>query len=92
MMLSRIRKYPLSKKPDFTKVDMPANAKILTAQLKDGVINIWALIDSETMERELHVFYVYGTGWLLQDGIWDMDYINSVQIGGNIWHVFTDKK
>lgn len=86
-MAAKIYKYPLVGESDFHKVDIPIASKILTAQLKDDVINIWALVNPE-LATKTYTFYVYGTGWLLQSGAWDMIYINSVQQGGNIWHVF----
>lgn len=46
---------------DFFSIEMPSEAQILTAQFKEGVPSIWALVDTEK-NLEIRHFRVIGTG------------------------------
>lgn len=79
----RIYKYPL-KLEVVQKVEMPEDAKILSAQLQNGVLCIWALVstDRELEDRTIHTI---GTGW---ETDFLYKFISTVQIDGLVWHIF----
>ena len=75
------------------KIQMPEDAKVLTVQLKDNKIFIYALVNVDNPDRNMvwRVFYMYGTG---ENGIpSNAKYIGTVQqrdMTGYIfvWHIF----
>lgn len=78
----RIYKYPLG---DFqTDVELPVQGTILTAQMQDGRVTLWAAVDiSRGVEKRR--IRVLPTGADLPDGY---EYIATVQDGFYVWHVF----
>ena len=65
-------------------------AGVLDAQLQNGKIKVWCMID-EKMSVSKYVFDLCGTGWDL-DG-WDLGkYLSTVQDEeGYVWHIFYKK-
>jgi hypothetical protein len=66
---------------------MPARAKILTAQVNQEQIYLWALVDTEN-PREQRFIEVYDTGFILRPA--SRVYIGTVQLdgGSTVRHVF----
>lgn len=80
-----IFKYPL-RIVDVQKVELPAGAKILTAQDQNGTLTLWVEVETprKTATRTIEVI---GTG----NPISVMDnrlYIGTVQMDGLVWHVY----
>jgi len=79
-----IHKYPLfAYRPN---VEMPKNAVIIKVGIQNGILHLWAVVDTDE-EKETREFIVYGTGWELEDGV--QDYLGTVFDGdGYVWHLF----
>jgi len=82
----KIWKYPL-KLIDLQTIDFPVNSKILTAQVQNNVVCIWALCD-ETEPKISRNIAIYGTGTPISDN--PGKYISTFQLynGSVIFHVF----
>lgn len=70
-------------------VEMKRNAKILSAQIQQGQIRLWALCDPDAPKQERKVF-VFGTGNRFEDLPPDVYYVDTVQTGLLVWHVFAE--
>lgn len=68
------------------EVEMPASAKILTAQMQGEQLVLWALVNPKR-EKVGRFIFVYGTGEPLP--VEPGEYVASVQTHGGafIWHV-----
>lgn len=78
-----IYKYPLT--DEVSVLDLPKEARVLTANEQRGQICVWVLLDPEadTVPRTLRVI---GTGWILPGD--PGRYIATVFSGMFVWHVF----
>lgn len=85
-MLRKIFKYPIDI-ADEQFLELPQDARILSVQVQDGIICIWAMVrpDNPTIRRRI---LVVGTGNPLPDEIWAAHYLGTVQVGRGVWHVF----
>jgi hypothetical protein len=64
-------------------------AKILTAQLQNGAITVWVLLNPDTEETKSVNFFVVATGQETDFGLEKTTYLNTVQDDfGLVWHVF----
>ena len=71
-----------------TKRDIPSNATILSVGLQGNNICVWALVDTGARTSE-RTFYVYGTGWDIEESVEYLSCIGTVQDNnGLVWHVF----
>lgn len=43
-------------------VRMPVGAKVLSVDVQNGIVCLWALVDESVSEREMRRFLVVGTG------------------------------
>jgi hypothetical protein len=69
-------------------INMPKNAQILSCQLQDNVVTVWALVDVE-QGFVTNDFLVVGTGQKLPDWIVSFTFLNTVQLlNGLVFHVF----
>ncbi|PHJ59296.1 hypothetical protein VF04_36770 [Nostoc linckia z7] len=68
-------------------ISMPHNHKILSVQVQNGFIILWALCDIRSDNMNIK-FRVYGTGWDLPDDMSKHDYVSTVQDGALVWHIF----
>ncbi len=85
--MTTIWKYPLQV-TDQQEVRLPRHAQILTCQMQEGIPTLWALVDPEE-DKVRAVFYMVGTGNLIPEGgVSGVSYINSVQQGMFVWHIF----
>ena len=71
---------------DYQWQDWPKGAKILSVQMQDGKVCVWAVVDP-TAEYEPRSFGVVGTGNLCWCDDWE--FIGTVQERVFVWHVFT---
>jgi len=69
-----------------TQINMPIGAKILTAQMQNGQLYLWALVDDIPDEFEQRVFTLYGTGALILED--PGTYITTIQDNEYAWHIF----
>ena len=63
---------------------MPEDARILTVQMQNESLCLWALVDTDK-PRICREFQVYGTGHTIQSNV--KDYLGTVQMGSLVWHV-----
>jgi len=87
--MKTIHKYPL-RITDTQDVPMPFGARILTAQLQNGGLSLWALVENgNTPEpREVRIVGIGNPA-----DVEGFDYIATVQMGGDwqlVWHVFAE--
>jgi hypothetical protein len=85
-----IYKYQL-KVTDSQELELPKGARILTVQTQQEVVCLWALVDSNAIERQRHVIHFIGTGNSHIPSS-KLRYIGTVQqLGGSlVWHVFEE--
>lgn len=91
--MKAIYKYEL-KLEEYQVINMQHDAVVLSVQIQDGKIFIWALVDNSKSLDGNRSFNIYGTGqeisrlenWTLEQII----YIGTVQLGSFVWHVFED--
>lgn len=88
-----IWKFPI-KVMDFQTVEMPLGAQIISVQPQNGVLCMWALVDSEQNKKELRRLWVFGTGNPIEGSAYDafhqgkMIHLATVKDGSFVWHVF----
>ena len=75
-----------------TSIALPKRSKIFSANYDaNGVLSVWAAVDTEEEEIEERVIYLTGTGWPLEDlKDWNYRFIDTVidENNGLVWHVF----
>lgn len=74
----------------YNEIVMPKNADILTAQIQDGFMMLWALVDCEAPTED-RIVCVVGTGHRMPDDMGRSEYISTVQSGPLVFHVFAHK-
>jgi hypothetical protein len=85
--MKAIYKYPMSLKDQW--VSLPIGAKMLTVEIQNGVLCLWALVDpSEKIAARF--FKVLGTGWNSNE-IDDFDYVGTVFQDEFVWHIFVQR-
>jgi len=83
-----IHKYALEV-TDRQTVSLPQGARILTAQLHEGQLVMWAEVDDLSDDREERTVRIFGTGNPIAHGF-TLDYIASVQMRPYVWHIYED--
>jgi len=89
--MEAILKYKLEVK-DEQVLPMPVGAEILTIQNQNNVITLWAkvVLGAESVSR---TFRIVGTGNQVEQGFFDtLQFLDTVQVGPMVWHVFETKK
>ena len=71
-------------------LDLPKEAKILTAQIQVDKLCLWALVDPEE-KIESRVIQIFGTGHDVEPNA-NLRYISTVQLVGGqlIYHIFEE--
>jgi hypothetical protein len=64
---------------------MPAGGKILSLQVQDNSVCIWALVEPKN-EMEIRIFETFPTGQDMDTT--GMQYIGTFQLGSYVGHVF----
>lgn len=87
-MSNAIWKYTLT--PDCT-LKMPVGAEVLTVQVQDGELRLWALVNPNVVRVDRR-FVVYGTGHDIKTSEFDQRYIGTVQMNNGylVLHVFEE--
>lgn len=86
----RIYKYPLDL-VDSQTVQIQRPIKILTAQVQNGIICAWALIDEEPKFTREVQFLIVGTGNPNDFDLTEFEYLSTVQLNSFVWHIFVNK-
>lgn len=91
--MKTIHKYTLTKlqlSNGIVFVEIPEGAKLLTAQVQDGHICLWAIVDPERTKQQRRVF-VIGTGWP-RFPEFAIEYLGTVQFPESclVFHVFIE--
>lgn len=69
-------------------LNLPIGAEILSVQVQNGRIYLWALVD-EMARLEPRLFAVYGTGNKMPNARRDVGkFLATLQLDGFVWHVF----
>jgi hypothetical protein len=68
---------------------IPADAKILTCQMQDHCLHVWALVDPETHVTAHYDFMIVGTGHDFEPKDWE--YLSTIQDGPFVWHIWMRK-
>ena len=76
-----------------TSIELPKRSQIFSANYDaNGVLSVWAAVDTEEEEMEERFVYLTGTGWPLEDleKDWNYRFINTVidENNGLVWHIF----
>lgn len=70
---------------------MPDGAQVVSVQLQDGIICVWAIVETDYMPQP-HEFSIFGTGQPLPEAFnpnrLAERHLASVQQGPFVWHVF----
>jgi hypothetical protein len=67
------------------KLRMPKEAQILSVQMQGKELCVWALVNP-TNDGETRFFEIFGSGMPVPDAA--RLYLNTVQDGGFVWHIF----
>jgi hypothetical protein len=92
-MAKVIYKYPL-KVTDVQEVQMPAGARVLSAQMQQQpfgeILCVWALVETDE-PNEARRFYVVGTGNPAAH-VAPLQFVGTVRDEPFVWHVFTEPR
>jgi hypothetical protein len=88
--MKKIYKYEVPKTAWYQDVYMELPlGELLHIQRQNDTIQVWVLVyDIKDSTTALHPIRVYGTGWEITT---ELPYFSTIQEGGYIWHVFTEK-
>lgn len=73
---------------DSQTVEMPRDAKILSAQMQNGKLCLWAFVNTESPHNERDIV-IFGTGHKMPEDC-AMSHIGTIQTTGGylVWHIF----
>lgn len=80
----KIYKYPIPLESEFS-LSLPMSAKILSFQVQDGKLFIWAIVNTNVGE-EKREFELIGTG--VSTNFDYRHFIGTVQLDRCVWHLF----
>lgn len=76
----------------YQELTLPRNARILTADLQDCELKLWAIVDSENPARKIGI-HILGTGSIVPEierGF--LKHLNTIQQEGFVWHIFEEMR
>lgn len=82
--MKTIFKYTMTKSP--LLLLLPPEAQILSCQEQAGHIQLWALVDEDSVDDDPRLFTAYNTGQSIPDN--PGTYIATVQRGSYVTHIF----
>lgn len=87
--MKTIYKYPL-RITEKQWIRPPMGARLISAQLQNGVLCAWAIVDSEEKYMGHIQIFIVGTGNPMPEEAEDgrANYFASVQMGNFVWHIF----
>lgn len=83
--MKRIFKYHVGTN-GVSRVRLPIDAKVLSTNVQDGKVQIWAEVDDEAALEDRH-FIVYGTGHEMLDTEHQV-YVGTIFDNPFVWHVY----
>ena len=83
--MKTIWKFPL-RLTNHQLIDMPVHAQILSAQVQDGVMTLWAVVNPDSPKMP-HTIAIYGTGNYITDENLGT-FIGTLQVDWMVWHIF----
>jgi len=87
--MKTIWKFPFLISRMAQEIVMPADAKILTAQIQGKTPCLWAEVESSNTLMESRYILVYGTGnEILEKQYVEMIYIATIQVFDEVYHVY----
>jgi hypothetical protein len=92
--MQTIYKYPLDKMQSIQQLTLPMDAKILSVQVQNSQICLWALIGEQQRKSVKYfvnrVFRIAGTGHAITEDADKLKYLATVQLhdGALVLHVF----
>lgn len=86
-MRKKVYKYQLELK-SHQVIEMPKGSQILTFQEQNGILTLWAIVDTEEFKTEEREISIYATGYTIPDKCDVSNWIGTVQVGSLVWHVF----
>jgi hypothetical protein len=82
-MTKRIFKYPL--KTGTNELELPVGSLILDVICQNKTLTMYVMVN-DTEDKVTRTIQVFGTGWVLPEE--NLEYINTVDVGIFVWHVF----
>ena len=79
-------KFPVRWDDSFS-AEMPKSAKVLTVQMQNSDPQMWALLDP-TEPRRTRTFRLAGTGHLIKQAANELEYVDTFQTEGLVFHLF----
>lgn len=86
-MTKRIFKYILS--ADRNEIELPKGSLILNIICQKKTLTMYVMIN-DVEDKEIRTLHVLGTGWILPE--LKLEYINTVDTGVFVWHIFEELK
>ena len=84
--------YKYSINTGLTVITLPKRSQIFSANYDaNGVLSVWAAVDTKEEEMEKRLVYLTGTGYPLEElEYWNYRFIDTVidKNNGLVWHVF----
>jgi len=68
-------------------IEIQKGAFVLTVQLQNKELQLWALVDPEEKTEHIHI-HIYGTGHPIHKET--LEYISTFQEGSLVFHVFKE--
>ena len=84
--------YKYSINTGLTPITLPKRSQIFSANYDaNGVLSVWAAVDTKEEEMEKRLVYLTGTGYPLEElEYWNYRFIDTVidKNNGLVWHIF----
>jgi hypothetical protein len=87
--MKKIYKYSLEV-TTYQVIYMPRGAEILSAQIQNGSIQLWAIVNP-VADPALREIYIFGTGHTIPSTT-PLTFIGTVQESFYVWHIFEHNK
>lgn len=88
--------YKYSINTGLTPITLPKRSQIFSANYDaNGVLSVWAAVDTKEEEMEKRLVYLTGTGYPLEElEYWNYRFIDTVidKNNGLVWHIFELEK
>ena len=76
---------------DQQTLQLPQQAEILSIQVQDNNIMLWALVIDYTKLVDYRFIECYGTGHEIVDDANELVFLATIQYRGGVWHFFERK-
>ena len=72
---------------DHQRIQMHKGAKVLSVQVEDEDLNVWALVDPSAEEIDVS-FRIAGTGHIIDNEVVNAEFLGTVQRNGLVFHIW----